>query len=172
MADKKCPKCGRDMEESAWLCECGYNTLPNTFKKTHWWEEIGRNQKKPKTFIGRILNFIWNVICGIVGFFLIPIMGILPLIAFFLVLFLIGLLYNVYPHLPHFLIGAAVMGFAVLLAWLIRKNYIKTVLKYAGCILLYLLGMILLGLAVKYCWPILLIGVIVYTVYVSIKNKK
>lgn len=172
MADKKCPKCGRNMEDSARQCECGYNTLPNTFKKEHWWEKIGRTPGNPKTFIGRILNFIWNVICGIVGFFLIPITGILPLIGFFLVLFLLNLLYNAYPHLPHFLIGAAVMGFAVLLVWLIRKNYIKTVLKYAGYILLYLLGMVLLWLAVKYCWPILLIGVIAYSIYVNFKDKK
>jgi hypothetical protein len=99
-------------------------------------------------------------------------MGILPLIGFFLVLFLIGLLYKAYPHLPHFLIGAAATGFAVLLVWLIRKNYIKTVLKYAGYVLLYLIGMVLLWLAVKYCWPILLVGIIVYTIYVNVKNKK
>lgn len=172
MANKQCPKCGRNMEDSAWRCECGYNTLPNTFKKTHWWEDIGRIPRSPKTLIGRILNFIWNIICGIVGFFLIPIMGVLPLLVFVLILFLISLLYNAYPQLPHFLIGAAVMGFAVLLIWLIRENYIKTVLRYAGYILLYLLGMALLGLAVKYCWPVLLIGIIVYTVYTSIKNKK
>lgn len=145
----KCPKCR--IELSRWtgsVCSCGFDVSKGRYRDI--WDRLGDLLDDDYGIGGKIFKVF---------------LGLCPLIVPMIIV-------GIWDRFSQFLLGMLTTCVVVALTALCRSCSEKKVLKYAGYLLLYLLGVVLLWLAVKYCWPILLIGIIAYYIYDSIKDKK